>query len=268
MMNYCIAVILAVVTLGQVSPILANETTVRGGMSVASLKIAPSSSKNAFVKFGEADKPFTMGVKENSDFHVSKGDEKLLSIGADNVAVIVPKLTVTDLELEGDLSIKGVKQWRMVQWEHYTETQTPQGWDNNVHSQCAGVFMLGGHCRFAQGEVTKTFADLPVHTHLRVKATYHFIDGWIGETGFMRLNVGNDGSMLHVWTERHSQDMEQKLLNLCGNEEISEGKFAVPVDVAVPHTSNSIVIGFGSSMDSNEACNASWGVSNIEIYVK
>ena len=60
--------------------------------------------------------------------------------------------------------------------------------------------MLGGYGKFAGGEVKKTFTDLPPHNQLRIEANYSFIDSWSGETGFMRLNIGNDNSMVYVWT--------------------------------------------------------------------
>ncbi len=42
--------------------------------------------------------------------------------------------------------------------------------------------------------MTKKLEKLPPHSQIRVKANYHFIDAWVGETGFLRLNVGKDGN--------------------------------------------------------------------------
>merc|ERR1712003_257551 len=108
------------------------------------------------------------------------------------------------------------------------------------------------------GEVVKKVDHLPPHSELRVKATYHFIDAWIGETGFMRLSVGPGESLVHVWTERHSQNMEQESVNACGGA-VGEGKFAVPVDITVPHNSDSVSIGFGSTMEADDPYDQSWG---------
>ena len=50
--------------------------------------------------------------------------------------------------------------------------------------------MLGGYGKFAGGEVTKVFTNIPTHTKIRILANYHFIDAWSGESDFMRVNNG------------------------------------------------------------------------------
>ena len=128
--------------------------------------------------------------------------------------------------------------------------------------------MLGGYCKFGQGEATKSFGPLPVHSQLRIKATYHFIDQWIGESAYMKVDAGRDGSPAIVWSERHSQGGQKTGLNLCGQAGTPEGKFAVPIEVVVPHTLPTAQVTFGSTMDSQDPCDESWGVSGVEIYVK
>ena len=42
------------------------------------------------------------------------------------------------------------------------------GWSRLEVTKCAGVSMLGGYCKFAKGEVKKTFTDLPPHRILLI----------------------------------------------------------------------------------------------------
>lgn len=127
--------------------------------------------------------------------------------------------------------------------------------------------MLGGYCKFSAGEAKKTFTGLPPHKQLRVVAKYHFIDAWIGETGWMKLNVGDNGCDTPVWSEQHKQYETKNGVNLCGGS-APEGKFSAPVDVTVPHTSENVRITFGSTIGDADACDESWGVSSVEIYVR
>lgn len=54
---------------------------------------------------------------------------------------------------------------------------------------------LGGHCQTAGTTVRRRFDNLPAHSHLRLRARYHFIDSWEGETAF--LQIDGDGGR---WT--------------------------------------------------------------------
>merc|ERR1719482_1774662 len=92
------------------------------------------------------------------------------------------------LNVVNGLSVRGVKQWQLAYSDDFSVVGT--GWSRSEVSQCGGVFMLGGFCKFGVGEVNKTFNGLPPHKQLKVTATYHFIDSWAGETGYMKLNVG------------------------------------------------------------------------------
>lgn len=99
---------------------------------------------------------------------------------------------------------------------------------------------------------------------------------YLGETAFMRMNIGTDGSMLHVWTDRHSQSQVKDLfslfsdlnvaqelngVNVCGSD-VAESKFGVGIDTAVPHNSESLRVGFGSTIESEDPFDVSWGVWN------
>ena len=164
------------------------------------------------------------------------------------------------------VSLRGVRQWQLALAEDFSNVGA--GWSRLEVTKCAGVSMLGGYCKFAKGEVKKTFTDLPPHRSLRIRATYHFIDRWVGETAFLKMDIGTDGADVPVWTEAHSQDHEKHGLNVCGQPDVHEGKFAQRIDVAVPHTKPTAKFSFGATMDAQDPCDESWGLSNVEVYIR
>jgi len=176
------------------------------------------------------------------------------------------RVEALDLNAVNGISVRGVKQWQLVYSDDFSGGEA--GWSRPETTQCGGVYMLGGYCKFSRGEVNKTFTGLPPHKQLKVVATYHFIDRWIGETGFMKLNVGMGDCGVAVWSQQHTQAEAKNGISLCGNAAVPEGKFAAPVDVTVPHKKDSVQVTFGSTMADTDACDESWGISGVEIYVR
>lgn len=217
-----------------------------------------------------ANAEFSIGTDANENFLIQEASsntpllsldaqKNTLHLGADHVEAV-------SVDAAGGLSIRGVKQWQLVSADDFT--QSGIGWSRQEVTHCAGVSMLGGYCKLSKGEVNKTFNGLPPHKQLRLMATYHFIDRWIGEAGYMKLGIGEAGAPVLVWSEQHAQQMSKNGLNLCGQGGTPEGKFSVPIDVTVPHTFDTIDLIFGSTMDDTDPCDESWGVSGVEIYVR
>ncbi|EZG79492.1 hypothetical protein GNI_026140 [Gregarina niphandrodes] len=170
---------------------------------------------------------------------------------------------------DGSFIINGKNQWRLAVHEVFTLNMAPEGWDVSnpeIVTDCAGVIMLGGYKKFSQGEISKIYTNLPPHEYIRVVANYHFLDNWTGDTGFLRINAGKDGSLVHVWTDSHTA--AAKGINVCGNPNVPESKFSVPIDITIPHSSSKIKLGFGSTMKTNIPDEASWGISLVELYIK
>ena len=168
------------------------------------------------------------------------------------------------LRYYGDLYIASIKQWKLYVYENYWSE--PYGWTNNSISTCGGINMLGGYGLLSGGEIKKEFTDLPTHSTLRVVASYHFIDAWSGETGFMRVNNGKDGSMEYVWTERHDFSKGANVTSICGAK-YPENKLTSTIDLTFPHNEKNVIIGFGSTLDQDPYEN-SFGVSNLQIYLR
>nr|PIM02536.1 hypothetical protein TGCOUG_240610 [Toxoplasma gondii COUG] len=245
--------------------------TVQSGMTVSVLRVGSADGQPSQIIVGSEETYYAIGMDSSGRFVVESSRSPLLEVDSeDNMTVTATNFAASSLDLRGDLHVNGVKQFRIAAREDLSSGEAT-GWDNtasrDIVSKCAGITMLGGFGKFARGEVTKKFGRLPPHTELRVKATFHFIDAWAGETGFMRLDIGEHGQLTHVWAERHSQDMEQEAVNVCGGA-VGEGKFAAPIDVAVLHSQEYITVGLGSTIQEDDPFDQSWGVSGIEIYIR
>ncbi|XP_026190191.1 uncharacterized protein LOC34622774 [Cyclospora cayetanensis] len=247
-----------------------DSPVVQAGMVVGQLRVAPASGRNALIGIGNDVDQFQMGIDSSGSFIIASPRSTILSVDDEDTMHIHANLSTSSLDLQGPLTVRGVPQFRTTHREDFT-SGSAEGWDNpashEIVSSCAGISMLGGYGKFAKGEISKVFKQLPPHNELRVKAVFHFIDAWVGETGFMRLDTGADGGLAYAWTERHSQDFEQNAVNACGGP-VGEGKFSTPIEVVVPHDKDSVTVSFGSTIETDDPFDQSWGVSAIEIAVR
>lgn len=242
-------------------------------LTMQSLRLAnndPFSAANLKLHFGPTDE-FAIGTDAAGNFFVGQGpgplSAPLLSVDNQNTLRFgAQRVEALALDAAGGIFVRGVKQWELVQSEDFSAQGA--GWNRTDVSTCAGVHMLGGFCKFSLGAVHKTFVALPAHSQLRVVATYHFIDRWIGESGFMKLDVGQGNSPIVVWSEQHQQGESKNGVNVCGSESTPEGKFSASIDVTVPHAASGVTVTFGSTMEDADPCDESWGVSGVELYVR
>lgn len=162
-------------------------------------------------------------------------------------------------------SISSVPQWKLVVLEDFQGIVS--GWSRSDISNCGNSpnLFLGGYCRFAGTSTSKAF-PLPAHTQVRVKFNVHFIDRWEGESVAARL----DG-LVH-WTQSHSTcpnvltfTCTQYGLSMCGGD--YPDKLAQAVEFVSSHTAPTATLEFMSNSGRN-SCDGSWGVDDVEIYVR
>lgn len=240
----------------------------KGLLTVSGMKVASTADQGSKLYFGPGSE-FSLGTDPAGNFEISQASESvpLLSLDSKNdLHLSAQRVEALSVDATGGITIRGVRQWALAHTEDFSFQAA--GWSRAEVSQCAGIHMLGGFCKFGHGDVNKTITGLPPHTQLKIVATYHFIDRWIGETGYMKLNIGQENCNVVVWSEQHTQGESKNGLSLCGQAGAPEGKFAVPIELVVPHTQDSLVIGFGSTMDDADPCDESWGVSGVELYVR
>merc|ERR1711998_778480 len=152
-----------------------------------------------------------------------------------------------------------VKQWALAVHEDFEEKVN--GWSSNAVSACEGNKHLAGHCQENGGEVSKTFSGLgKEHTHLRIQANFHFLDSWEGESAYLKI-----GDKV-VWTDMHDTRSLLDGVDVCGGEH-PDTKMAVPIDVTIRHTDDSVDVAFGGLLDEHP-CNESFGVDDVMISVR
>ena len=96
--------------------------------------------------------------------------------------------------------------------------------------------MLGGYESFAGGEIRKEFKGLKNHTQVRVQATFHCIDLWNGEYGYLQIDNGIAGELEYAWTISNSPVGSVAPRNVCGSASYGESHFSNPIDITIPHT--------------------------------
>mmetsp|Transcript_114285 Transcript_114285/g.243748 ORF Transcript_114285/g.243748 Transcript_114285/m.243748 type:complete len:265 (+) Transcript_114285:118-912(+) len=240
----------------------------KGTLTVRSMRVAGAQGSKIYL--GAQDE-FSIGTDAAGTFSIQQASQTapLLSLDAkDTLHLGAKRVEAQELDAVRGFSVGGVQQWRLVRSEDFALSGGGLGWSRQAVSQCGGVHMLGGYCQLSSGEVNKTFTGLPPHKQLRVRATYHFIDRWIGEAGYMKLDIGQEGRPVVVWSEQHSQQMSKGGVSLCGQSGTPEGKFSASIDVTVPHRQDAVQLAFGSTMDSADPCDESWGVSGVELYMR
>merc|ERR1711871_66782 len=242
------------------------------------------------VKVDPADKSSPAVV---SDVLLSKGvSAKMASatVGS-STNQLTKRLTskTQEISVEGKISVKGKlkyvggtatgflqfeqhdqRQWQLVSEETFASSivgATPAGWSQgSVVTDSCGK-MIGGHCSVQgkpSGDVSKTFTNLPAHSHVRVVAKYHFIDSWEGETGYAKV-----GGRV-VWADTHDfaeHKQSKNGISMCGSDEVAEHKWGQPVDVTLPHTGGDVTVAFGATLDQN-TCDEAFGVTDVSVYVR
>ena len=237
------------------------------GGSMTSFSIQGNNKYDAEFKMGSLNNFYSFLLRgQYNDFVISNTNHPLFSVNKNRDVMIFPNefSPKQGLTFTGDFKIRGINQWKLVYEEDFSKNIS--GWSNNTVSNCSGVYMLGGYCHFGGGQTQKTFVDLPAHSQVKVEATYHFIDAWDGESGYMTINNGKNGEMEYAWIEQYSAFLGSNGINVCGGR-WPEGKFASPISVVVPHKNETITIGFGATIE-QDPCDESFGVSGIRIYTR
>lgn len=148
------------------------------------------------------------------------------------------------------------KSWKLR--DHHDFELGSHGWSNSQRTSCDGEsFFLGGHCAFSDKEVSKKF-KLPIHSFVKISASYHMLDKWEGETAYMKVNDKIVWTMTGVSHENG--------VDVCGGKH-KDAKFAIPIDITLPHTSENLEVSFGSTLK-GDPCNASYGIDDVLIYLR
>jgi len=250
------------------------------GLKVSSLTVQAEEGKQAKVvlKSGSGA-PFSLRV-DGDVFALTKGaDLDVLSVNSNgDVIAQTQVLAAGSLHAEKGFIVNDVPQWKLVYSEDFAKNDDASGFvlsDGESLSELStsscgpGLVMIGGFdAQLSSQEISKTYQNLPEHDQVMVKAVYHFIDNWNGESGYMKLSVGNDkgGDSPYVWTENLDVSDYLKTPNVCGSKDFGEPKFSSLVEVSSRHSADQLTVTFGSTLGS--ANDAWYGVSSVEVYVR
>ena len=79
----------------------------------------------------------------------------------------------------------------------------------------------------------------------------------------------------YVWTQSYSAaastSKKASGVNVCGDEQVVEMKFSVPIDITAKHSSDTLKVTFGTKLGIISETNlvgASWGLSKVDLYLK
>ena len=182
-----------------------------------------------------------------------------------------------NLYIKGTLDVRNpgpvvgaISQWAMVAFDDMETDSIRQSWSNSDHNVCGGGkqgavvpdIHLGGHCKFSDVEVSKEFQDLPPHKYIRISARYHFLDKWLGEWGYMKV----DDRVVWTETHHHCPKIWEDLcggISVCGDANFND-RLSAHISITIPHTDKSFKVAFGSSLK-GDACDASYGVDDVMI---
>lgn len=203
--------------------------------NITSLTIQSTSGSDAIMKLmvGSSHTLLMALLAETGTFTIRSERVSILEIGtSNNMYSEAKEVRVNSLKILDIMSFKNVNQWKLYAEETFEEE--PKGWSNSSISQCGGVALLGGYGKFAGGEVSKRFSELPTHTMVRVVANYYFIDAWQGEMGYMLVDTGRDGKGEFVWSEKHDYTKYLKGTDVCGGK-YPENKMNSNIDIVLIH---------------------------------
>ena len=158
-----------------------------------------------------------------------------------------------------ELVLGGTKQWRIV--AHDTFNQDTKGWVFQKHRRAARPTYSLGSCQqtVAKKGAEKIYTNLPAHTEIRLKARFHFLDKWVdGDTAYAKINDE------YAWLDTGANAGK---INVCGDAHPEAGLSQL-LDVVQTHSSDTVKINFGAFMSDKDACKQSWGVDDVEIFVK
>lgn len=105
------------------------------------------------------------------------------------------------------------------------------------------------------------------YSFIKIEANFHFIDGWAGQTAFLRLSKNG----AYLWTDSFDFTQTKNSLNLCGSD-IGEGKFTSLIEAVITKDegvdeNDMLAIEFGTTLETDPYY-ASYAISALRIYIR
>ncbi len=233
------------------------------------LYLHSNSNDSAMINFKLKNSEFLYSVGLiNKKFAIeSKGGIQNLAINnKGDLEIQGNSIIINTLHIKGEVLFNNIPQWILISHDVFTDAKKDTDWScGNKYTQINDYNILGGHCITSNEEIYKITSNLPKHSSLRIEALYHFTGNWNSETGYMKIasSEGGDGGK-YLWTQRCKNIEAEKNLNIADHPVC---KISVPINITIPHRDNSTKIIFGSTLK-DCACNQSYGISDVRIYIR
>lgn len=166
------------------------------------------------------------------------------------------------------MSSGGKSQFALFDHDSFDAADSNQ-WSVNDHSFCGASrdLFLGGHCRFGATTTTRTYANLPPHSKVKVTARVHYFDQWEGQNVNMVVDSQPVWSQDHHWCPEFLTWMCRKYgLDSCGRDE--PDRLSVQAQASIAHSSPTLTVSFSSSLpQGTDPCYTSWGIDDVAVHI-
>lgn len=217
--------------------------------------------------------PISIKNKNEGVLEIEKisNKEKILEINGLNQINVNTHLKIDAKNIDfkvkdSQFEMEGASQWQLVYLDDFE--QNANGWSNTTRSTCGNNKnkFLGGPCVFSKEEIEKIYKDLPEHKMIKITGNFHFFDKWEGESAYMKFNDQKVWKDYYEWCDKLTTWRCRELgINVCGNE--YPDRIGVPIEFITVHTDKEFKLSFGTNLK-KDACEASWGIDNISVYIK
>ena len=215
------------------------------------------------------DTSYTLYNERDLNLVDSSGTLAMRLTQSDTCTMEVDRRMVVHGELLASTSksfkIQEFEQWKLVVIEDFQGSIS--GWSEDDIGNCGNSpdLFLGGHCKFSDTVLTKTFT-LPAHSYVKLQLSFHFFDRWESESAYLKV----DGN--YVWSESylacnnlHSDLCMYKGIDTCGDD--FPDRMGYPVRYVGAHTHSSMEVEVSTTLD-RDACEVSWAIDDIQIFIK
>ena len=172
------------------------------------------------------------------------------------------------------------KNWKLVSYDDFDQMHSENytlDWNVTDTSTCNDDqydrYLSGAAapCKDGRRVVSRLYKGLPPHSVVYVRARFHQIDTWNGETGFAAID-----EVVHWTLPTLSYPTDSTfdpafdpptigIINVCGGWE-PDTRIGAPVEMTTRHTDTRVRVALGVAGD--VACACAFGVDDVALYVR
>lgn len=205
--------------------------------------------------------------KKSNEMSLDFNNKKLLKINNHESITFYNDLKINSSTLEFALNNEKIKNHNEKQFILFSseDFNFSNDW-NTKTSKCGLNTILGGYCILSHNEIKKKYKINTIFSEIKINVNFDFFDNWEGESAYMKINEKVVWIDSYNWCDKLlTYRCKEKGINVCGAE--FPDRINVPIEIILPLNENEFTLSFGSNIEKN-SCEASWGIENIEIYVR